>query len=109
MSSTSTPISYSMGMPFKNPYMTQSQFAIGRSMFRRTTPETDMSKQFKTQNRNTGTSGRLNALKTKAARTSFTENGVAPIFKSYNPNDVNQSLTSVRNIGYAAPPKASAY
>lgn len=96
---------YGFGMPFKNPYMTQSQLAIGRSMFLRTTPFTP-EKPHKTQNRSTGSYGRINALRTKAARSSVTVNGVVPIFKDYNPNDVRQSLVYVRNIGGAVPRNA---
>lgn len=96
---------YGFGMPFKNPYMTQSQLAIGRAMFQRTTPFV-AEKQFKTQNRSTGSYGRLNALKTQAARSSVAVNGVDPVFKDVDRNLVNASLTRARNIGGAVPRNA---
>ena len=96
---------YGFGMPFKNPYMTQSQLALGRAMFQRTTPFV-AEKQFKTQNRSTGSYGRLNALKTQAARSSVTVDGATPVFKDVDKNLVNASLTRARNIGGAVPRNA---
>lgn len=96
---------YGFGMPFKNPYMTQSQLSIGRAMFKRTTPFV-AEKQFKTQNQSTGSYGRLNALKTQAARSSVSINGSEPIFKVVDRNVVNSSKVRTRNIGTAVPRNA---
>jgi len=100
-----TSVRYGFGMPFKNPYMTQSEFVFSRAMFQRTTPFV-AEKQFKTQNRSTGSYGRLNALKSKAARSSVSIDGVAPVFKNVNRNVVNSSLARARNIGGAVPRNA---
>jgi hypothetical protein len=98
--------SYGFGMPFKNQYISQTEFAIGRSMFRRTTTTTPVSKNFKTQNTSRDSFGRLNRLNTKAAKSSLAVNGEVPNFKNVDKNFVNSQLTSVRNIGGAVPRNA---
>lgn len=102
-------VQYGFGMPFKTTYMSQSPFAISRSMFRRTTTSQAESKNFKTQNKSRDSFGRLNRLTTKAARSSTTIDGVVPNFKNVDQNYVNSQLTFVRNLGSSAPAKKGAY
>ena len=83
-------------MPFKNQYITQSPFAIGRSMLRRITPFAAEAKPFKTQNRSRDSFGRMLSLNTKAAKSSVTINGAIPSFKNIDPNFVNLKLLMAR-------------
>lgn len=99
-------IKYGFGMPFKNQYIGQTEFAIGRSMFKRTTTNISTTKNFKTQNASRDSFGRLNNLNTKAARSSLTINGNVPNFKNIDKNYVNSQLSSVRNIGASVPKNA---
>ena len=88
---------YGFGMPFKTQYMSQTPYTIGRSMFRRTTPFAQDTKQFKTQNKSRDSFGRVNALNTKAAKSSLTINGVVPNFKNVDPNFVRSRLSMLRS------------
>ena len=96
-------------MPFKDPYSSQTSFAIGRSMFKRTVTNQSENKNFKTQNKSRDSFGRLNRLTAQAARSSITINGNEPNFKNVDNNFVNSRRIYVRNAGSAAPAKKGAY
>ena len=104
MSNIST--KYNFSMPFKTQNMSQSQFVLGRSLFKRATTTQEEPKNYKTQNKSRDSFGRLNALTGKALRSSVAINGVEPSFKNVDKNFVNTRTRYVRNIGGAVPKNA---
>jgi hypothetical protein len=97
---------YNFSMPFKSQNMTQSQFVLGRSLFKRTVTKEEENKNYKTQNKSRDSFGRLNALTKKSARSSLAINGVEPSFKNVDNNYVNTRTRYVRNAGTAVPKNA---
>jgi hypothetical protein len=97
-------------MPNKDKYTTNTSFAIGRKWASRITPEIPK-KQFKTQNINNGSGGRLLKLKRQSALGDATitkTNGVIiePNFGGADRTIVNSHLSRVRNIGLSVPRRA---
>ena len=110
-SMTTKQTNFSFGiMPNKDKYTTNTSFAIGRKWASRITPEIPK-KQFKTQNINNGSGGRLLKLKRQAALGDATiknTNGVIikPNFGGADRTIVNSHLSRVRNIGLSVPLRA---